>query len=168
MTFAKYLCLATLLALGGCVVGPNYEKPHVDIPAAWTPQPPWREAVPNDAALKGPWWQIFQDTRLDRLEQSAFEVNPTVGAAQARLRQAQDVVKVTSAGLFPEVGLTTGAQRLKISKNRPLASFAVPNISTVQNDFTLGFSVRYEADLFGGTRRQLESAQANAEQSQSE
>jgi len=168
VTRSKYLGLVSLLVLAGCVVGPNYEKPAVDVPPAWKPESPWRRAAPDDAALKGPWWKIFGDAELNTLEQAALEYNPSLDVAKARLRQAQDVVKVTSAGLFPQLGLVSGAQRLKISKDRPVASFVVPNVSTVQNDFTLGFSVQYEADLFGGIKRQLESASASAQQSQAD
>lgn len=168
MTRSKYLSLVSLLVLAGCVVGPNYEKPQIDVPPAWKPEPPWRQAAPDDAALKGAWWKIFKDAELNTLEQAALEHNPSLDVAKARLRQAQDVVRVTSAGLFPQLGLASGAQRLKISKDRPAASFVVPNVSTVQNDFTLGFSVQYEADLFGSIKRQIESASASAQQSQAD
>ena len=55
--------LTTLLALSGCMVGPNYRRPPAPVPTAFKEKPPdgWKEAQPNDAALKGKWWEIYND-----------------------------------------------------------------------------------------------------------
>jgi NodT family efflux transporter outer membrane factor (OMF) lipoprotein len=66
--------------------------------------------------------------------------------------------------LFPQLAANVGAARERISANRPLASYALPNSETVQNDLSAGFSVHYEADLFGGVRRQVEAARAAEQQ----
>ena len=58
---------AAWLAATGCAVGPNYQRPSVDMPATWQPDAPWRAAAPDDAAVKGDWWGAFGDLKLDAL-----------------------------------------------------------------------------------------------------
>ena len=140
------------------------DKPVVEMPVAWTLEPPWREGAPGDAAPKGAWWQRFGDARLDTLEQQAMARSPTLAAASARLVQARAVAEATSAGLSPQVGLGGRAARQRISANRPLANYSSPNFSTVQNDVTLSFSVSYEADLAGRVHASIAAARASAEQ----
>jgi multidrug efflux system outer membrane protein len=154
-----------LLALAGCATAPVYQRPVVEMPAAWKVEAPWRESTPNDSVARGPWWRRFNDPQLDALEERALAASPTLAASAARLAQARATVDAASAGLFPQVGLSSRAGRLKISPNRPLTNYSSPNLSTVQNDFALSFTVNYEADLFGRVRGTIESAQASAQQS---
>src|SRR6202008_2279669 len=69
------------------------------------------------------------------------------------------------AGRYPQVGVGARAQRFEISANRPLTNYAVPNYSTVQNDFALNLTAAYELDLAGRVRRSVEAATASAAQS---
>ncbi|HWH81992.1 MAG TPA: efflux transporter outer membrane subunit [Burkholderiaceae bacterium] len=156
---------ALALLLAACAAAPPYRAPEVALPAAWKPEAPWRESAPADAAAKGPWWQRFGDARLDALEAQALAANPNLQLAAARLAQARAQVGAASAALFPQVGLGARAQRLKISANRPLSSYASPNVSTVQNDFALALNVNYELDLSGRVRSVIEGVRASAEQS---
>jgi multidrug efflux system outer membrane protein len=153
---------ATLLV--GCASGPDYKKPEVSMPAAWQSIAPFHEAAPNDSALKGNWWELFQDAQLNQLEQQALAKNQNLLIATTRLEQARQQLTVSRAAFFPQVGLQGGVTREKSSADRPLALYGEPNQSTVQTDHQLGFTVSYEADLFGGVRRAVESAQASAEQ----
>jgi multidrug efflux system outer membrane protein len=148
----------------GCAVGPDYHRPTADVPAAWQPEAPWHEAAPSDAALKGHWWEVFQDPALDPLVEQALLSNQNLQVAAARLDQARSQVTVARSYLYPDVGLQASAARSKTSTNRPLAAYSTPNQSTVQNNFTLGPSVDYEFDLFGRLRRQAEGYRAAAEQ----
>ena len=157
--------LAAALAAGGCAVGPDYQRPAADLPVAWKLDAPWRTAVPGDSADKGDWWKAFGDPQLDALEARAQADSPTLAIAAARLAQARATVTAQSAGLFPSLSLTSHDQRLRISANRPLANYASPNFSTVQNDFTLGVGASYEVDLAGRVSRSIEGAKASAEQS---
>jgi NodT family efflux transporter outer membrane factor (OMF) lipoprotein len=153
-----------MAASAGCAVGPDYRRPSADVPPAWQPDAPWHEAAPSDAALKGNWWELFQDSTLNPLVEQALESNQTLRVSAARLDQARSQVTVARSYLYPDVGLQGSAARAKTSANRPLAAYAEPNQSTVQNDFTLGPSVNYELDLFGRVRREIEGARAAAGQ----
>ena len=152
----------------GCAVGPDYERPPAEVPAAWQPDAPWHEAAPNDAALKGEWWKLFQDPTLNSLVERALAGNQNLRVAAARLDQARDQVTVAAADLYPWVGLSASAERGKTSANRPLGQYTVPNQATVQNNFVLGANVNYEADLFGRVRRDVEGARASAQQAEAD
>ena len=160
---ARFALLTCLCLVGACAVGPDYRRPAAEVPVAWKLEEPWRQAKPNDAIPRGSWWEVFHDDELNRLQQQALDGNQTLRSAIAHLDQARALVTVASAGLYPQVGLGAGAAREKSSADRPLAAYGTPNVSTVQNDFTLGFNVHYEADLFGRVRRTVEGARANAE-----
>jgi len=165
---ARALASTLAFVLGACALGPDYHRPAVEVPAAWKTDEPWRVATPDDAARRGAWWEIFSDPELADLEKRALEHNPNLAVAVERLAQARALVTVNSAALFPQLNANLGAVRNKISADRPLALYNFPNSSTVQNDFVAGFSVRYEADLFGGNRRQAEAARASAQQTQAD
>jgi NodT family efflux transporter outer membrane factor (OMF) lipoprotein len=150
--------------VAGCAVGPDYHRPPAEVPAAWQPQAPWREAVPSDTALKGDWWTVFHDAELDPLIERALESNQNLRVAAARLDQARAQVTVAESGLYPTVDLSASAARAKTSANRPLSLYSEPNQSTVQNDFLLGPTVNYELDLSGRVRREVEGVRASAEQ----
>jgi NodT family efflux transporter outer membrane factor (OMF) lipoprotein len=159
---------AVILAVAGCAVGPDYRRPTADVPPAWQPDAPWHEAAPRDGALKGDWWRIFQDDTLNSLVDRALAGNQDLRVAAARLEQAHQQVTVARSGLFPWVGLSADADRGKISANRPLSEYGLPNYSTVQNNFDLGPTVSYEIDLFGRVRREVEGARASAQQAEAD
>lgn len=159
------LALACALSLAGCAGGPDYTRPQVDMPAAWTPEAPWRSMQPADATPRGPWWERFGDAQLNALQQQALAGNPTLAIATARLAQARAQLNVTGAAQAPQVNLNARAARSRISANRPLTNYNSPNFSTVQNDFALGASVSYEVDFFGRVQRSVEAAGAAAGQS---
>ncbi|RZL92840.1 MAG: efflux transporter outer membrane subunit [Variovorax sp.] len=159
------MAAAAAALLAGCVAGPDYRAPDVDVPVTWTVEPPWRQSTPNDAADKGPWWQRFGDAQLDALQQQALANSPTLAIAGARLAQARAALAGTEAARFPQLGLGARASRLKISANRPLTNYATTNFSTVQNDFALALTASYEFDLAGRVQRSVEGATASAAQS---
>src|ERR1700677_2464209 len=75
------LLLGALLVLGGCkVVGPNYKLPPAPVPSAFKEPPPegWKEAQPNDTALKGKWWEGYNDPKLNDLEEQVVISNQNV------------------------------------------------------------------------------------------
>jgi NodT family efflux transporter outer membrane factor (OMF) lipoprotein len=154
--------------LVACAVGPNYERPALDMPVAWKIEQPWREAAPNDLAEKGPWWLRFDDPQLDALELQALAANPTLAAANARLMQARAQVASASSNLYPQVNVAARAGRQAISANRPRTNYSVPNFATVQDDYIATLTASYEIDLFGRIQRTIEGAKATAEQTASD
>ncbi len=160
----KFLLTASAL-LAGCSTAPTYNKPPVDMPVTWQTQAPWRTGAPNDLAAKGPWWERFNDTQLNALEEKAMLNNQTLAGANARLAQARATLVSTSASLFPQLSMGTRLLNQRISANRPLTNYKSPNFSTIQNDILPSLAVSYEVDLAGRVQSLVEGATASAEQS---
>lgn len=156
------LCAA--LALAGCASAPDYKKPDIDMPAVWQSSAPFHAGAPDDSAVKGDWWTLFDDAQLNQLAQQTLAQNQSLVIASAHLAQARAQVTVSSAGLFPAAQLQAGAGRNRTSADRPLASYASPNSTIVQNNYQLGFAVNYEADLFGRVSSTVANAKASAEE----
>ena len=165
---AVHAIAVAALAAAGCAVGPDYHRPAAEVPPSWQPEASWHEAAPGDTALKGDWWELFQDPQLNPLVEKALAGNQNLQVAAARLQQAQAQLTIARSALFPAVELSGSASRSKDSANRPLAAYSQPNQSTVQNDFLLGPSVNYEFDLFGRVRREVEGARASAQQAEAD
>jgi NodT family efflux transporter outer membrane factor (OMF) lipoprotein len=149
-----------VLTLAGCTVGPNYHRPDVPAPPAWKEQPPWRIASPKDGIPKGEWWSLFGDLELSQYETQALQANPTIEIARQQLLQARATVRITQSGLFPQLSTGITAARTRVSKNQPTVSgLPLANAST-QNDVIIPFNLGWEADIFGGVRRSVESSGA--------
>jgi NodT family efflux transporter outer membrane factor (OMF) lipoprotein len=147
--------------IGGCTVGPKYQRAVEPVPAKWDVTEPWRESAPKDGVAKGQWWSVFHDDDLSGFETQALDANQTIKVSAARLEQARASAAVQISTQFPNLGVAPLAERQRLSGNRPPGS-AVPVTSAVsQNNFTLPFTAGYEVDLFGRRRRSIEAAQAS-------
>jgi len=152
----RFAALLLALVLAGCAVGPTYEKPAVDTPAAFKEgQGEWVRAAPADLLERGPWWQLFQDPDLDALAAQVDVSNQNVAVAVARYQQARALVAQQRAGLFPTVTLDGGADRTGGggSKGGPRNSYSV----------TIGGS--WEPDVWGRLSRGVAAARAGEQAS---
>ncbi|TAN07229.1 MAG: efflux transporter outer membrane subunit [Rhodanobacteraceae bacterium] len=168
---AAVLTVAGVLALAGCAVGPNFREPvapHVD---RFTTAPLPKATVAANTAggdaqrfLEGEnvpqrWWTTFGNAELDRRVQQAFRHSPSIAAAEASLRQAEETAKAARGGLFPSLDANLGATRAK-------QSAAQSGIGKALGPYTVynaGVSVGYVFDIFGGVRRGIEAQQAQAD-----
>ena len=187
--------LAALLAASGCSVGPNYKPPQRKMPAAWgelsaTTQPSTQPsaASPQSANLVQ-WWRTFQDPTLDRLVSRAIQYSPDLRSARARVRQARAQRGVVAADLFPTVNTRGSYTRSRGSKNafggfsggnlggptsqpatggtsgNQSAAFSAFGFGVEQDLYQVGFDAAWEIDVFGGTRRAIEAANADIQAS---
>ena len=157
---------ALVLALPGCAVGPDYQRPSTELPAQWKAGSIWKEAKPRDAQLKEEWWGIFDDSILSGLEVMASTNSPNVRAALARVDQARAVARISRADLFPKAGLNPSASRERYTRNRALQPSAIAKAqSYTVNDFILPLDLSYEVDLWGRVRRSFRSAREQAQAS---
>jgi NodT family efflux transporter outer membrane factor (OMF) lipoprotein len=154
------IALATLLLLTSCAVGPNYHRPSAPAAPTWKEQPPWRAADPKDAIPKGTWWTLFGDAELSQYETQASAANQTIEVARYQLEQARASARITQSGLFPQLSSGISAERARIAGNRPANGSTTPLFPVTENTFTIPFNVSWEADLFGGIRRSVQSANA--------
>jgi len=147
--------LAGLLA--GCVVGPDYHPPQTAPPAQWvSPQDGGETNLP---AADTAWWKSFHDAELDSLIVRAAQSNLNLRAAVARVRQARAAARVVSAGLWPTADAAGSFASERLSANG-FPEF--PPGFTIQGDvYQTGFDAAWELDVFGGTRRAAQAAQAD-------
>ena len=145
--------LFSLLALGGCLLGPDYERPAIDTPAAFR----FSDADTKDLADTA-WWEQFRDPALNQLIATALADNKDVKTAAARVEQFLGQFVTTRAQLFPQAAAGFNAQRERV----PLGTTQLPpGTSPVFNQFQGTLSASWEIDFFGKLRRQTESARAN-------
>ena len=145
--------LFALILAAGCVVGPNYEKPAVETPAAYKEAGDWVVARPNDAAPKGAWWEVFNDPVLNTLMPQVEVSNQNLAAAEARYRQSLAAMTAARANLFPTLGASGGATRARRGDAGAATSY------------DLGLNAGWEPDLWGQVRRQVEAARAGEQAS---
>lgn len=156
--------LAVLLA--GCKLGPNFSRPEAPQEKSYTkeglpPLPPPGGTDPQQhfvlgQKLTGEWWALFHSSALNQVVEQAFVGNRTLVTAEASLAQAREVVVAATAGLYPQVNFAANAERQKES----LAAFGLPQPPVTFNLFSLGPTVSYALDVFGGTKRTIEEEQS--------
>ncbi|WP_313536449.1 efflux transporter outer membrane subunit [Sphingomonas sp.] len=158
--------MIALVLLAGCTVGPHdlsnpVPTPPPRAPGTIAPTSGAAQQLVAGAAVVPNWWQGFGSARLDALVAQALAHNNDLAAAEANLRQAQELTKAASGSTGPQVDASYQAQRTRISKalSGPLAD---------QNDYlytlhTAQLSVAYPLDLFGAGRNKVRSARAAAE-----
>jgi outer membrane protein TolC len=153
-----------LVFLGAaCTVGPNYNRPAATVPASFKEDANWHQAQPADAALRGAWWEIFNDDALNALEQQVAVSNQTLKAAQAQFLQARAAIRFNRAGYYPTLTVNPAASRIRESGNQP---FAGPfSAGVTANEFVIPFEASWEPDVWGRVRRSVESARAGAQAS---
>jgi NodT family efflux transporter outer membrane factor (OMF) lipoprotein len=153
MSERRLIFLSALIALflGGCAVGPNYHPPQVTVPPAWSGvvRPPKKSdwvATTNVAELSQ-WWQNFRDPQLTALVVEALRTNLDLQLAEATLRQTRASRGIIAGGLWPGITGTAGYSRNGVGR-------------TFTNSFQAGLSSVWQLDVFGGIRRDVESANA--------
>ena len=125
----KSLFLLTLLALAGCHgVGPDYHGP----PQPETPDPAkyknaglnknWKVAQPDDKNPRGPWWEVFHDPDLDRLEAAAASGNQDLALSVARLAESRAQSRVAASDFYPHADFNGNYNRQRSSNNDPYQS----------------------------------------------
>ncbi|MCB5189130.1 efflux transporter outer membrane subunit [Methylobacillus arboreus] len=158
--------LTTGLLLTGCAVGPDYEKPALDIPASW--HEGWHVAQPQDTLSKGNWWEIFGNAELNRLEEQALNNNQTLKASVARLEQARALAQISRGAYFPTLQFGVDASRTQPSANRPNNARNTSVSTDIQTNINPAFIAAYEVDLFGRISRDVESTLASQQQVQAD
>lgn len=147
-------------AAAGCMVGPNYKPPSIKMP------PEYREATtrpttaPALVPAAGPaeirWWRRFGDPRLTSLVEKSMAANYGVAVAQARLREARAARQVAQSLLWPQISVGASAFRFRGSNS----VIGLPNLNMENGLYQVGFDAAWVVDVFGGTRRGMESAAA--------
>jgi NodT family efflux transporter outer membrane factor (OMF) lipoprotein len=164
-------CAALAAGLSACSVGPDFLRPQAEAGAGYAPE---KLASTTDAGgvtggaaqrflagtdVPGQWWALFHSKPLNAMIEEALRANPDVDAAQAALRQARETGYADQGAFFPTVGGTVSNTRERTSGD----SIGEPGFAPTFTVATASLSVTYPLDVFGGVRRQVESAGAQAE-----
>lgn len=148
------LSAAVALALGGCMLGPDYQRPEVEVPAAYRFAEPGAADVSNTA-----WWEQFQDPVLNELIQTALAENKDVKIAAARVEEYLGRFGETRSRLFPQVGADGVGQRAKASQDSGPQSLS-SSVNPVYKNFQASVGIGWELDVWGRLRRLDEAARA--------
>jgi NodT family efflux transporter outer membrane factor (OMF) lipoprotein len=159
---ASGLAASAALLLTGCSVGPKYVKPASEAPAAYKETPEnFKVAQPNDAIARGKWWEVYNDSQLNQLEEQISVSNQSLKSAEAQFREARAAVRISRSALFPTVGVTPGASHTTQSENQPL--FRKGSEDRSYNDFIIPFDFSYELDLWGRVHKTIEASRSEAQ-----
>jgi NodT family efflux transporter outer membrane factor (OMF) lipoprotein len=156
-----FLLGITVLSLAACAVGPKYKTPAVPAPPAYKEIGNWKTAQPSDQNLGGNWWEIFQDSQLNTLEQQINVSNQNLKAAVAQYQQARAALRYARADYYPTVSTAPSATREKSSDNRPASAVR----GTTFNDFVLPVDVSYQVNAWGRVSKNVESYREQAQAS---
>jgi NodT family efflux transporter outer membrane factor (OMF) lipoprotein len=152
---AGLLAATACVALPGCSVGPRYRHPDPPVPAAWrTPEDPSAAQWPASD-----WWRGFKSTPLEALISGAEQANDDLGAAVARVAEADAQVRIAGAALLPSLDATGAAAH----QHQVVAGLG-PNPVTA-NTFSAEFNASYLLDFWGRNRAALNAARYTAEAS---
>lgn len=184
-----FLLLAGPIFLMACMVGPDYVRPPVTVPAKFkeahdksminaSNQQRWKKAEPKDQLARGEWWRVFNDKELNKLEAQLNESNQTIVGAAANYRQARALVDEARASYFPTL---SGSVSVSHQKGTGSSSFvstttagstSIGSASTSAAGGTQIFSTHswlldasWEPDIWGLVGRTVEASRAGAEAS---
>ena len=155
---AGLLLITAILISAGCRVGPNYEKPELQVPERFDSNLPNVEAgISGDLSN---WWTNLDDPVLTSLVNEVLQGNLDIKVAGDRINQAQAIRGVVGGTDRPQLGVQGSAVRENYSLNSLFGPF-LPN--PILNDFIGAFAARWEIDLFGKTARSVEAADEGIE-----
>lgn len=164
------------LSLSGCLLGPDYQRPDLALPARYNA--PELGAVTAASAtastsssaggavqapVNAQWWTLFGDATLNQLVQAARQDNADIQVALARIRMTESLAVQAGAALYPTLNLTASGTR---ATSGP--SVSVSGVGVQANTSQVGLLTSYELDVWGRVRRNIESATAVATASQYE
>jgi NodT family efflux transporter outer membrane factor (OMF) lipoprotein len=169
---AAFSASLAMMDLGGCAVGPNFKRPAAPQTESYTaePLPPQTVATEGTAGngqtllygrdIPAEWWTLFHSDKLNVLVRQSMQDSPDVAAAQAALRQAHENLLAQEGSFLPAIDGTASGVRQKISG----ASYGQPQLgSYIYNLFNATANVSYTLDVWGGVRRSVEAAGAQAD-----
>jgi NodT family efflux transporter outer membrane factor (OMF) lipoprotein len=174
------------LFLVGCTVGPKYHAPsatpQAPPPATYKESPTrfpgsdeWKTANPQDAMLRGKWWEIYNDSELNGLEEKLTVDNQNIKQAFENFMEARTLITQARSQLYPTIGTTPAYQRSRSSANigngsggttaTPTGTTGTTTTSGGQQIslFSLPVAASWEPDLWGRVRNLVRENQYNAQ-----
>jgi outer membrane protein, multidrug efflux system len=151
MNLAKLLIVVLICGVfAGCKVGPNYHRPSVQTPTTYRDLQANAQLQAQAASYADlPWWQVFQDPKLQELIRTALKQNYDLQLATERINAARAELAITRSNLFPQV-----------QGNGNFSGGKESNFQSKFNFLTLAADAAFQVDLFGRLRRATEASRA--------
>ena len=156
---ALSIAAAVAALLAACAVGPDYHRPQLDTPAAFTGG---AEPVYSGDAATARFWTLFGEDTLDRLEDDALAANHDLRIAVAHLQASRALLTQDRLDLAPTI---TGSGGYTRQEYPPAEAFGSP-AALDERYYNAGFDAYWELDLFGRVRREVEAGHAELERSE--
>ena len=156
--FLVYVCLVT----SACTVGPDYVKPDISAAENWHSQTSINIDKDMDSLIE--WWSLFDDPLLDDLIRATASNNLDVKIAKTRLQRARSARRSARARQLPNINASSEFRKRQISEETASAEAGLNQAGLIErqtNQYELGFDASFEIDIFGGTRRLIESTEAD-------
>ncbi len=147
------------MALIACSTPPPYQKPELEMPAAFKESSLWKTARPDAAGVPDDWWLLFNDPVLNELQKQVVVGNETLKASAAQYQVARAALGSSRAALLPTFGASAGASRGASAGNA--ASGNLPATTS----YSVGASASWELDLWGRVAGTISNAQARVQAS---
>jgi len=149
------LTAAAALLLAGCMTGPDYVRPDVELPDAWRVEPDDVRELADTL-----WWEQLGDPVLNDLIQAALEENKDIRVAAARVEEFAGRLRSTRAPLFPQIGYQGDAGRQRVTEDS--GPTALPSgVDPTFSSYDAVLTASWEIDLWGRIRRLTEAARAD-------
>ncbi|NOY90448.1 MAG: TolC family protein [Deltaproteobacteria bacterium] len=157
--------LVLSLVLGGCVYGRGHraEEPF-DTELEWS-HGGEASAAPTagpSASLDtgSPWWRVFGNAELDRLERMAVDGALDLRAAEARVLRSRALATQAQAARYPSIGLGASA-----SRNRSISPVGGAVDSRIAS---VSLPISWELDLFARRANEAHAARLGARASEAD
>ncbi|MGD0986273.1 MAG: efflux transporter outer membrane subunit [Candidatus Sulfotelmatobacter sp.] len=169
--------LLSLFILSGCVVGPKYHPPanhapppvYKESPTQFTDNGPWTVAQPSDAKLRGKWWEIFNDSELNALEEDLNINNQNIKEYFENFMAARAIVREARSQYFPTLSTAPSFSRARTSgslNTTPVntsSSGTAPQPQLQSTIYSLPLEASWAPDLWGKVRNTVRQAQYTAQ-----
>jgi NodT family efflux transporter outer membrane factor (OMF) lipoprotein len=164
--FLKFaVLLGALMLFGGCNRGLQYQRAKVETPPAYKEMEGWKTAQPQDDTLRGKWWEIFNETQLNALEEKVNVSNQNIASAAASFLAARALVKEARSQLFPTMTTNPSITVQRQPSSSGSGSGSKSSSTGTFTDYTLPFDATWQPDLFGRIRNTVKSAAYGAQAS---
>lgn len=152
----------------GCDKAPKYVKPSVATPPAYKEISPdafketndWKFAHPSDAVIRGKWWEMFNDSQLNTLEEQLNTANQNIALADANFRVARALVKESRSQYFPTV---TTSPSIIVSRQSGAATHSNVSPGRQSVNYALPFDATWEPDFWGRIRNNVIASASEAQ-----
>ncbi len=171
------------IALAGCNVGPKYQPPVATAPPVYKESPTqfkemdgWKVAEPQDATLRGKWWEIYNDTELNSLEEQLDVNNQNIRQSFENYMEARALIREARSQYFPTITVGPSFSQARTSSNArtengtgtttgttTTTTTTTPTTNASSGLTTLPASISWEPDLWDKVRNTVRSQQYQAQ-----